>query len=184
MGAAFGANRGDDRGHGVDSVRRLVGADAAETWRLRREALERDPASFGESVEEHLKTSPAAFAERLASGGSESFVYGAFDGQKLVAMVGFYREKRIKRRHKGVIWGVYVTPAYRGGGVARAVMTSLLDSVRALPGLKCIYLSVTAEQPAARNLYASLGFRSFGLEPRALAVNGEYLDEEHMILEL
>jgi RimJ/RimL family protein N-acetyltransferase len=153
-------------------------------WRLRREALEREPASFGEAVEEHLKSTPAASAERLASGGSESFVYGAFDGRELVAMAGFYREKRIKRRHKGVIWGVYVAPAHRGRGLARAVMTSLLDSARALPGLKCIYLSVTAEQPGARNLYTSLGFRSFGLEPRALAVNGQYLDEEHMLLQL
>ena len=183
MGTAFSSNRGDQRSHGVDAVRRLTEADAAEFWRLRREALEREPASFGESAEEHLRISPATIAERLGAN-SENFVYGVFDHGALVATAGFYREQRIKRRHKGVVWGVYVDPAYRGRGLGRAVITALLDSVRALPDLKSVYLSVTSSQSAARNLYASLGFRSFGVEQHALAVDGRYFDEEHMILEL
>jgi ribosomal protein S18 acetylase RimI-like enzyme len=183
MGTAFSSNRGDQRRPGVDAVRRLTEADAAEFWRLRREALEREPASFGESVEEHLKTPVATVAARF-QGGGENFVYGAFDGATLVATAGFYREQRIKRRHKGVVWGVYVAPEYRGRGVGRAVLVTLLESARALAGLKSVYLSVTSAQSPARNLYRSLGFRSFGVEPRALAVDGRYFDEEHMTLEL
>ena len=34
----------------------------------------------------------------------------------------------------------------------------------------------------ARHLYASLGFASCGIDPRALLVDGEYLDEERMVL--
>lgn len=183
MGTAFSSNRGDQRSHGVDAVRRLTEADATEFWRLRHEALEREPASFGESVEEHLKISPATIAERLGAN-SENFVYGAFDHGALVATAGFYREQRIKRRHKGVVWGVYVAPNYRRRGLGRAVMAALLDSAGALPDLKSVYLSVTSSQSTARSLYASLGFRSFGVEPHALAVDGRYFDEEHMILEL
>ncbi|HLH42054.1 MAG TPA: GNAT family N-acetyltransferase [Bryobacteraceae bacterium] len=183
MGTAFSSNRGDQRGHGVDAVRRLTEADGGEFWRLRREALQREPASFGESVEEHLKLSPATIAERLGSN-SENFVYGAFDRGALVATAGFYREQRIKRRHKGTVWGVYVAPDYRGLGLGRAVMTALLESIRALPDLKCVNLSITSTQSPARSLYVSLGFRPFGVEPRALVVDGHYFDEEHMVLEL
>jgi len=191
MGTAFSSNRGDQRRHSVDAIRRLTDADAAEFFRLRREALEREPASFGESVEEHLKTPLDTIAQRLR-GSAENFVYGAFDGPALVATAGFYREQRAKRHHKGTVWGVYVAPDYRGRGVGRAVLTALLESIRALPDLKNVYLSVTlaaspavtAAQSPARSLYTSLGFRSFGTEPSALAADGRYFDEEHMVLEL
>lgn len=43
--------------------------------------------------------------------------------------------------------------------------------------------AITA-QPAARRLYSSLGFRSFGIDPQALHVDGHFLDEEHMYLAL
>ena len=45
-------------------------------------------------------------------------------------------------------------------------------------------LTVSAEQVAARRLYESLGFQAFGREPRALLVNGLYVDEDYMILRL
>jgi ribosomal protein S18 acetylase RimI-like enzyme len=166
-------------------VRRLGPADAEELWRVRTEALEREPASFGESLEEHLGIPRAKFAERLGAPSADGFVYGAFDdSSNLVAMTGFFRESRRKRRHKGVIWGVYVSASHRGRGLGRALMIAALDAARQLPGLRYVYLSVTSAQSPARDLYLSLGFRPFGREPGALAVDGQYFDEEHMILEL
>ena len=53
-----------------------------------------------------------------------------------------------------------------------------------MQGVRKVQLSVITSQPAARRLYASLGFRSFGIEPRALHVDGRYLDEEYMYLRL
>jgi RimJ/RimL family protein N-acetyltransferase len=43
---------------------------------------------------------------------------------------------------------------------------------------------VNAENVRARNLYLSLGFKPFGLEPRAMRVGDRYFDEEHMVLSL
>jgi ribosomal protein S18 acetylase RimI-like enzyme len=128
--------------------------------------------------------SPEEFASRLGDGNDERFIFGAFDGLKLIATAGFFREQREKRRHKGTVWGVYVSPDYRGKGVGRAVMSDLLNSVRELPGIECVYLTVSSHNRAARKLYEGLGFRAFGTEPRALAVDGMFFDEDHMVLEL
>ena len=51
---------------------------------------------------------------------------GAFYDSRLIGMAGFYREKGLKSRHKGRVWGVYVTPEARGGGIGRKMMQALL----------------------------------------------------------
>jgi RimJ/RimL family protein N-acetyltransferase len=51
-------------------------------------------------------------------------------------------------------------------------------------GVLQIQLCVNAENVRARNLYLALGFKPFGLEPRAMRVGSQYFDEEHMVLRL
>lgn len=165
-------------------VRQLIEHDAAAVWKLRAEALDSEPQAFGESSEEHRRVSVEQYAERLRDGRADHFVLGAFDGSTLVGMVGFYRDQRQKRRHKGWVWGMYVSREGRGKGAGRALVSSLLDRARALPDLRCVLLTVATTQQSARRLYSSLGFQSIGIEPKALAVNGSYVDEEHMRFEI
>jgi ribosomal protein S18 acetylase RimI-like enzyme len=166
-------------------IRRLADSDAEPLWRLRFNALQTEPATFGESLDELLESTPETFAERLRSGGDENFVLGAFDEQDaLVGMAGFYREQVAKKRHKGWVWGVFVSPPHRGLGIGRALLVSILESAQGLAELDSIFLTVATTQVPARSLYRSLGFRSFGIEPRALKINGDYVDQEHMVLEI
>ncbi len=48
--------------------------------------------------------------------------------------------------------------------------------------LEQLVLTVTRTNEAAAKLYKSAGFVTFGLEPRAIKVDGAYFDKEHMVL--
>jgi len=165
-------------------IRRLTEDDAQLFYDFRMLALETDPFSFVESPGELLQIPVSVYAERLRAGNAENFVFGAFDQRALVGSVGFYQEIPAKRRHKGHIWGVFVIPSARRQGIARALMVQAIAAARATPGLEQIFLTVSVTQQAARNLYQSLGFRSFGVEPCGIRVGGLSVDEQHMLLEL
>ena len=164
-------------------VRFLTPDDAAEWLRLRIEALEGDPQAFSASLEEYRALAIDDVKKRLWST-PNACVVGAFEGARLVAVAGFFRDRGDKSRHKGHVWGVYVTPAFRGKRLGRRVMQELLDHAKGVEGIEQIMLSVTAAQEGALGLYRSLGFQTWGREPNALKIRGRSLDEEHMLLRL
>ena len=88
-------------------VRFLTERDAEALWKLRLQALESQPEAFGESPEEHRQTTLEAYPARLRACNDENFIIGGFIEADLVGMVGFNRELRLKRRHRGGIWGMF-----------------------------------------------------------------------------
>lgn len=164
------------------SVRRLAAEDAAALQALRRESLERHPLAFSSSPEEDRFRTREATAAHLAA--PDQVVFGAFDGAALVGMLGMRREERRKRRHKAMIWGVYVAPAGRGRGHGHALFAAALAEARRWPGLEKIELSVSSAAPDALALYESVGFRTWGREPRSLCHEGHCADEIYLTLDL
>jgi RimJ/RimL family protein N-acetyltransferase len=161
-------------------IRRLDSPDANAFQTLRLQALRECPSAFSSSYEEEFGTPIIVIANRLAAEPSRD-MFGAFIGSELVGTIGFGRERAPKLAHKGFIRGTYVSRAFRNQGVGRQLVPHVLQHAASLTGLRQITLTVTASNFAAIGLYEKMGFRSFGVEPAALFVDGEFHDEIYMV---
>lgn len=162
---------------------RLLNDQDAELFRsIRLTALLLNPTSFGSSYEEEVDIPPELYVARLKED-ERRFVLGAFDNGAIVGVVGLYAENRRKLAHKATIWGMFVMPEYRGKGIAKALMREAIFRGGAIEDVEQINLCVVSDNRDALNLYLLLGFEIYGHERRALkTADGEYLDEDHLVL--
>lgn len=162
-------------------IRRLTPQDAPSFHALRLLALRDEPTAFGSSYEEEAAFSPETISARLATHLDQG-VFGAFDELRLLGIVALRRESMRKLRHKGMIFGMYVTPEARGNGVGRDLLSQALMLARSVPDLLQVNLGVNADNTRAIALYESMGFETFGREPRAMKIEEVFHDELHMVL--
>ncbi|MGG0177458.1 N-acetyltransferase family protein [Gottfriedia acidiceleris] len=161
-------------------IRKLIIKDLPEFIRLRSEGLTLSPEAFGESLEEYESKSIEQHTNNFPKT-FDNFIIGAFDKGVLVGVAGFYQKRSEKMKHKGTIWGMYVTPDYRGKGVGKKVLSQAIQDAMEIEEILQIELAVISSNQSAKRLYEAVGFDSFGTEKRALFVNGEFYDEDHMV---
>lgn len=163
------------------TIRRLLPADAESYRALMLEAYARHPDAFTSTVAEREALPLSWWRKRLdASASSDQVVFGAFDGEVLVGAAGLQFEAREKARHKADLFGMYVAASARGAGIGRQLVAALLDEAAARKGVKLVQLTVTEGNAAAQRLYERCGFKPFGVEPYAVALEGAYLSKVHM----
>lgn len=163
------------------TLRPLDATDAEIFREVRLAALRDAPAAFGSSYEEEVARPLSAFAERLAAP-EPNLAFGAFIGDALCGIAGFRQENGLKTRHIGVLWGVYVVPAQRNTGLSKALVEIVISHARR--HVVMLHADVGADNTVARRLYESLGFRCYGVLPKALKVDGRFIDEALLALDL
>ncbi|MBN9230371.1 MAG: GNAT family N-acetyltransferase [Legionella sp.] len=158
-------------------IRQLFDADWHLWKEIRLEALANSPESFGSSYEEEVFMSDTDFQNGLSKG----YVLGAFVDDLLVSCAGFYTLNSLKTKHRGVLWGIYTRPDYRGKGIATALIQTLIQHARTC--VTQLHLTCVVSNFVARAFYQKQGFRIYGTEPKALKINDTFYDEYLMVLD-
>jgi RimJ/RimL family protein N-acetyltransferase len=164
-------------------IRRLGPGDASAFQTLRLHGLLSEPAAFSSSYEEEKDIGLATVEARLTMARDRA-TFGAFDGERLIGIVGLAREQKRKLQHKALIWGVYVIEQERRRGTGKMLLATALNFAQTLPGLLQVNLTVNADNAPASGLYHSLGFKEFGRETNALIIDGQPHDEIHMCMRI
>jgi RimJ/RimL family protein N-acetyltransferase len=164
----------------VLEIRPLATSDAAAFRRIRLQAISDSPSAVWPTYEEEARRTVEETEARIRKTDTQ-VVFGAFIDAELVGVAGLRREPLEQVRHKAVLWGVFISPDRRREGLARKLFASVLSFARD-EGVLQIQLCVNAENDRARRFYLSLGFKAFGLEPRAMRIGDKYFDEKHMVL--
>lgn len=159
--------------------RRLGVADAKTYQTLRVEAFRLEPRAFRYAPEDESGVSLDAVEARL----QRDHLVGAYAGEELIGIGGLACETGAKTSHKALLYGMYVREAHRGAGVSDAIMKELIDIARVR--VEIVLLSVVSQNDRARDFYERWGFRTCGIEKRAIKLGeDDYLDETLMALQL
>jgi GNAT superfamily N-acetyltransferase len=160
------------------TVRLLEAPDAAAYHALRLDALRRHPSAFRASFDEEAGQTFEELAARLEA----DAVFGGFCDDVLCGLAGLEIPQARNKRHKGVLFGVYVCPDRRRNGVGSALVARVIEHARTR--VDQLHAAVVTTAEPARALYRKLGFEPYGLEPRALKVGDQYFDQELLVLRL
>ncbi|MFT6070798.1 MAG: ribosomal protein S18 acetylase RimI-like enzyme [Bacteriovoracaceae bacterium] len=165
-------------------VRPLSDTDLDSFIELRLQGLKESPDSFLISYEQEKETGPSYFQELLGTENPDNIIFGFFMDDKLLGILGMFRDNLPKLSHRMNIWGLYVHPDVRRNGVAKALMKKSIDHAKKQERIFNIRLSVDSKNKKAIELYQKFGFVEWGVEPKATQGINELLDDVHMSLNL
>lgn len=163
------------------SIRVLSADDAHHYQVLRLKALKTDPEAFASTYEREVQFSNETIVERVTSS-TNKFVLGYFHNGALIGNVTFLREGISKAAHKGNVFGMYVEPEFRSKVIGKKLLLALIKEAKTMEGLEQINLTVGHNNKSAKKLYQSVGFELYGTERHSLKINGQYIDEDLMVL--
>jgi len=165
-------------------VIRLQPAHAVPYRALMLQAYEFAADAFTSTAEERAAEPEAFWVGRIADPRGLSAAFGAFEGGQLVGTVALELSAKPKTRHKALVIGMYVAPAARRTGAARALLAAAIEHARAVPHLLLLTLTVTEGNAPAVRLYRRAGFETFGVEPLAILTPSGFKAKVHMWLPL
>ncbi|QWH06910.1 GNAT family N-acetyltransferase [Bacillus mycoides] len=163
-------------------IRLLTKEDAEKYWDLRLQALQVNPEAFVTTYEEAIRQENPIKRVESNLTATTSCTFGAFNEENhLVGVVTLLTEEREAYKHKGHIVAMYVDTQNRRNGLARKLITNAIQRARDIK-LEQLTLGVVSTNELAKKLYKSMAFKTYGIEKRAIKVNGVYSDDENMVL--
>lgn len=167
------------------SIRPLEDADFAAFLDIQQLALANSPEVFGSDYEWFNSISILSKEQRYERylNFPYTFLLGAVtDDGRIVGMVGLSCDPvQTKTRHKCRTWGLFVASQYRGQGIAKRLLESIIETARDIVGCEQIQLSVSTQNEASYQLYLRNGFIVYGTEVHAMKIGTEYVDEYLMV---
>lgn len=162
------------------TYRQAAIADAEKFQRLRLEALRSHPEVFSADYAFNEAQPMSYWVDRLKSLGAQGMIYFAESPAGLEGMGGVRLGDSPKTAHSGIIWGMYVRPAWRGLRIAERLIelcAAWAEEHRAA----VLKLGVVTTNTSAIRCYQRCGFGVYGEEPQAIQVDGRMYAELLMV---
>jgi ribosomal protein S18 acetylase RimI-like enzyme len=162
-------------------ILRLSPSQASQYRALMLEAYKLYPMAFTSSHDERALLPLGWWENRLSvSELAEEVVLGVWAEDVLAGAVGVQFESREKIRHKATLFGMYVSSQFKNRGYGKALVGAAIATASQRSGVTQMQLTVTEGNAGAIDLYKSAGFHQFGIEPKAVFINGAYWAKIHM----
>ena len=123
---------------------------------LRLEALQTSPQAFGSRYADNLQHPEAWWRGRLEKAENQSWLLFAKKQEQLAGMIGAFEPTD---NDVAEIISMFVSPQFRRQGIARALMSAVLERLQSKDRLKIARLEVNNQQLSAVRLYESFGFQ-------------------------
>ena len=162
----------------------LQPSNASRYRALMLEAYDLAADAFTSTADERAAEPHAFWVKRIADPTGLSAAFGAFEGQELIGTVALEFTAKPRTKHKALVIGMYVTPAERGTGSGRALLMAAIEHARLIESLLLLTLTVTEGNAPAVNLYRSVGFQEYGVEPMGILTPSGFRGKVLMWLQL
>lgn len=158
-------------------IRKLEPHESAIYREIRLDCLKNASDYFGSTYDEEASNPKLKFENFIENASPDNFMFGAFDGDRIIGITGFKRMERLRDRHRGEVVQVYVDAGYRGQNVGEKLIRSVLEQAFTLEGIEQVQLSAIADNEKAIKLYEKIGFRTFGIQPHYFKMGDTYTDQ-------
>jgi ribosomal protein S18 acetylase RimI-like enzyme len=158
----------------------LVPQDYDAYFALRLESLQQCPNMYATDANDWQAAAREVIEKHLVlSESGESPVFGAWQGDNLVGLVGLKPNSRPTVRHKASLWGLYVQPNFRHQGAGKRLVEMVIAEANEMPYLELLRAGATLDGDKLLHFFAACGFREYGREPRSKLFNGVYYDQAY-----
>lgn len=143
--------------HKQVSIVQLEPNDWHKYKNIRLESLREEPKAFHSTFEEESRHPNNYWQERLTNK-NDIFVFATHEDQVVGIMNLSFREEG-ETDSVAVVHDAYVSKEFRGLGVGKALLNSLIGKVSSDTKIKMLKLWVKEYQTSALKLYTGLGFK-------------------------